>query len=71
MLIESASEAATEKGAISMNRVQVDFSRRTGVIRPLHGVNNGPRTYSFFHNTTPFFVEAGIPSVRLHDTEYP
>lgn len=54
-----------------MNRVQVDFSRRTGVIRPLHGVNNGPRTYSFFHNTTPFFVEAGIPSVRLHDTEYP
>ena len=25
-----------------MNRILVDFSRRTGSIKPLHGINNGP-----------------------------
>ncbi|MBO4297934.1 MAG: hypothetical protein J5998_03975 [Clostridia bacterium] len=54
-----------------MNRISVDFSKQVGAIRPLHGVNSGPRTYSFYHNTTQYFQEAGIPYSRLHDTEYP
>ncbi len=54
-----------------MNTVRIDFSKKVTAIRPLHGVNNGPRTYSFFHNTSEYFVEAGIPFARLHDTEYP
>ncbi len=54
-----------------MNTVSVDFSKHVGTIRPLHGVNSGPRTYSFYHNTTKYFQEAGIPYSRLHDTEYP
>ncbi len=54
-----------------MNTVTTDFSKTIGKIRPLHGVNSGPRTYSFFHNTSEYFIEAGIPFSRLHDTEYP
>ena len=44
-----------------MNRISVDFGKQIGAIRPLHGVNSGPRTYSFYHNTTQYFQEAGIP----------
>lgn len=54
-----------------MNRISVDFSKPISTIRPLHGVNSGPRTYSFYHDTSKYFVEAGIPYSRLHDTEYP
>ena len=54
-----------------MNQISVDFSKPVGTIRALHGVNSGPRTYSFYHNTTEYFIEAGIPYSRLHDIEYP
>ena len=54
-----------------MNRVTIDWNVSVGKIRPLHGVNSGPRTYSFAHDTSEYFREAGIPFSRLHDTEYP
>lgn len=54
-----------------MSTITVDFSEKTGVIKPLHGVNNGPKNNMFNIDTTKYFVEAGIPYSRLHDTEYP
>ena len=40
-------------------------------IKPLHGVNSGPKTYNFMLDTSAYFREAGFPFARLHDVEYP
>lgn len=48
-----------------MNPIKVDFSKVTGVIKPLHGINNSPVTYG---DELTELKEAGIPFVRLHDT---
>jgi xylan 1,4-beta-xylosidase len=55
----------------AVKTVEVDFGRITGRMKPRHGVNNGPKTYAFHYNMSKYFVEAGIPYARLHDTEYP
>lgn len=47
--------------------VQADFSRQTGVIKPMHGINNGPFHYCNYE-MFPALTEAGIPFSRLHDT---
>ena len=54
-----------------MDRITVDFTKHAGPVRPLHGVNSGPRTYCFYRNESDAFRDAGIPLCRLHDTEYP
>jgi xylan 1,4-beta-xylosidase len=50
-------------------RVELDFSRKIGAIRPVHGVNNGPMTSDFMRDATKLFKRIGIPYSRLHDTE--
>ena len=50
-----------------MVRIDVDFDRITGAIRPLHGINNAPilgANDKLFH----YLGEAGVPFSRLHDT---
>ncbi len=54
-----------------MVNIRIDFGKRAGVIKPMHGVNNGPLTELMLIDATPQFKEAGIPFSRLHDTEYP
>lgn len=54
-----------------MSTMKIDFSKIVGRIKPLHGVNNGPKTLTFSRDMSKYFVEAGIPYSRLHDTEYP
>lgn len=54
-----------------MSKVSVDFSAALGKVKPMHGVNNGPKTTGFFRDTSRWFREAGFPYARLHDTEYP
>ncbi len=54
-----------------MKKLTVNFSEAVGAIKPMHGVNNGPMTCNFSQDSTPWFLEAGIPFSRLHDTEYP
>jgi len=57
--------------AMPSARITADFNRPVGrPIRPLHGMNSGPRTTAVY-DARPQFVEAGIPFVRLHDIEYP
>ena len=46
-----------------MNRILVDFSRRTGSIKPLHGINNGPVSNFGFVDTSAEYRAAGIPFV--------
>ncbi len=51
-----------------MSKIQVDCSKSTGVIKPVHGVGQPPTLGwvddSMFH----FLTEAGVPYSRLHDT---
>jgi len=54
-----------------MALITVDLKKECGKIKPLHGVNNGPKTWNFWFDTTDTFRQAAIPFVRLHDTEYP
>ncbi|MEA4889649.1 MAG: glycoside hydrolase family 44 protein [Clostridiaceae bacterium] len=54
-----------------MKTATVDFSKPLGLMKPVHGVNNGPVTRMFSLNMSEYFREAGIPYSRLHDTEYP
>lgn len=45
--------------------IRIDFSRETGVIKALHGVDNAPVRPN---GQQKEFREAGIPFVRTHDT---
>lgn len=54
-----------------METLYVDFQRKVGPMKPVHGVNNGPVTCNFTQDATEYFREAAIPFSRLHDTEYP
>lgn len=49
--------------------ISIDFSKQKSCIKPLHGVNNGPKTQGFMRDASPLFKRAGIPYSRLHDTE--
>jgi beta-xylosidase len=50
----------------------VDFSKLTGKIKPLHGVNDGPFDYGPQSAPITFYhAEAGFPYTRLHDVNWP
>ena len=51
--------------------VTIDFGRKIGRMKPLHGVNSGPKTKVFTYDATDLFRKAGLPFSRLHDVEYP
>ncbi len=51
--------------------INADFGKIIGKMKPLHGVNSGPRTKVFTYNASDLFVGMGIPLCRLHDVEYP
>jgi len=52
-----------------MDTIQVDFSKITGKMKPMHSVNNGPITSRGITNA-PLFEEAGIPYARTHDASF-
>lgn len=47
----------------------VDFASALGPVRAIHGVNKGPLVGNGVHynDHSPYFAEAGFPTVRLHD----
>lgn len=53
-----------------MVEIKVDFEKRIGKIKPLHGINNGP-LIGTDEKLFPYLKEAGIPYSRLHDTGGP
>jgi xylan 1,4-beta-xylosidase len=42
-----------------------------GPVKWLHGVNNGPVTFGGFMDVSEYYEEASIPSVRIHDSNWP
>lgn len=55
-----------------MQKVLVDLSNRTGTIKPMHAVNNGPIPGSSVRGTSnaAYFRDAYIPYVRNHDASF-
>ena len=51
--------------------IRVDCGARRGRIRALHGANNGPRCFGGLVDLSASYREAGFPSLRLHDCEWP
>ena len=47
-----------------MASIDVDFTRTTGPMKALHGINNSPVVYNA---ELPELREAGIPYARMHD----
>lgn len=54
-----------------MADIQLHPERTIAPIKRVHGVNNGPVSYSSLLDVTPYYVKAGFPLVRLHDTNWP
>lgn len=51
--------------------ISVDFNKPAGVIKPLHGINNGPLSNECVMDSSHYYMDIGIPFVRLHDTDWP
>ena len=51
--------------------LQIDFARPNGVIRALHGGNNGPLNYGELVDLTHYHRELALPFTRLHDSAWP
>lgn len=45
--------------------------RKLAPLKRLHGVNNGPICYGSLIDVSYYYEKAGIPLVRLHDTNWP
>ena len=54
-----------------MPNINIQFDKILGKMKPMHGVNSGPRTKVFTYDASDLFRQAGIPISRLHDVEYP
>ena len=70
-VLVSAGHAAAGPSDNGRSLVVVTAHKTDRRIKPLHGVNGGPKTYNFSFDTSKYFKEAGIPFARLHDVEYP
>jgi hypothetical protein len=51
-------------------RIEVDFSKVIGTIKPLNGVNDGPIVTRGAWDLSPNFAELGIGHIRLHDVPW-
>lgn len=51
-------------------RLEVDFRKETGAIRPLHGVNMGPLMMNGWLDFSDTYKELAFPLTRLHDCVY-
>ena len=51
-------------------KIDVDFSKVVGTIRPLNGVNDGPIVTRGAFDLSPYFFELGIKHIRLHDVPW-
>lgn len=58
---------------MNARKITVDFSKKSGKIKPLHAMNTGPRRggVTLVTDSSGEYIEIGVPAVRLHDCEYP
>lgn len=53
------------------NNITVDFTKKVGKMKPMHAVNNGPVMGGVRGiGSDAYFIEAGIPYARLHDSAF-
>lgn len=52
-------------------KIVVDFSKKIGVVKLLHGVNNGPVRLGLNANINGYHKAVQFPFVRLHDPHWP
>lgn len=57
--------------AIAAEPLVIDASVKSGLIRPLHGVNNGPVNEGETVDVSAAWKPLSIPWTRLHDSEWP
>ena len=50
-----------------MTHLHVDFTKRVGMIKPVHGMNNCARD-SMWGDLAQDFKDLNVPIIRLHDT---
>ena len=51
-----------------MDTIKIDFNNITGIIKPMHAINNPPTVPGDNHGLYEKIKEAHIPYARLHDT---
>ena len=51
--------------------IKIDFGKKLGLIKALHGVNNGPVCLGSLVDVSGYYKELGVPYVRVHDTNWP
>lgn len=54
-----------------MSSIKVNLNKSMGVIKPFHGIGNGPVCFGGAIDSTPLYKIAGFPFIRLHDTNWP
>ena len=54
-----------------MDTIKVDFSKRTGPLKPVNGIDNGPVCFGSLIDSSKYYKQAAFPYCRLHDTNYP
>ena len=51
-------------------KIDVDFAKVVGTIKPLNGVNDGPIVTRGAFDLSPYYSELGIKHIRLHDVPW-
>ncbi|MFD0714168.1 hypothetical protein [Paenibacillus sp. GCM10027626] len=54
-----------------MSDIIIRCNERTGAVKKIHGVNNGPVCYGALVDVTKYYKKVDIPLVRLHDPNWP
>jgi len=48
-------------------RIKVDFGKKIGFIKPLHGINCGPLSEKGSIDLSSYYSDLNVPYIRLHD----
>ena len=54
-----------------MNSIQIDISKKMGMLKPVNGIDNGPVCFGSLIDSSKYYKQAAFPFCRLHDTNYP
>jgi len=68
---QSTTESAGARDQNAIRKIDVDFAKVVGRIRPLHGVNCGPLAEAFTIDLSWLFHQLDIPYVRLIAPNWP
>ena len=51
--------------------IKIDLSKKMGGFKPINGTNSGPVCFGSLIDSSKYYIQAGFPYCRLHDTNYP